>query len=59
MRHRQSNWLVTRPGTSRQSATPQPNLVPFMPSRSRKTQRRGMSGDASTATLKGGSERVG
>src|SRR6266581_3148295 len=31
-----------------QSATPQPNLVPFMPSRSRKTHSRGMSGDAST-----------
>ena len=31
-----------------QSATPQPNFVPFMPSRSRKTHRRGMSGSAST-----------
>src|SRR5437016_4822345 len=31
-----------------QSATPQPNLVPFMPSRSRKTHSKGMSGDAST-----------
>src|SRR6266568_5465137 len=31
-----------------QSATPQPNLVPFMPSRSRKTHSSGMSDDAST-----------
>src|ERR1700749_1240276 len=31
-----------------QSATPQPNLVPFMPSRSRSTHRSGMSGSAST-----------
>jgi hypothetical protein len=31
-----------------QSATPQPNFVPVMPRRSRKTQSRGMSGDAST-----------
>src|SRR5882724_10500864 len=31
-----------------QSATPQPNLVPFMPSRSRKTHSRAMSGSAST-----------
>jgi hypothetical protein len=31
-----------------QSATPQPNLVPFMPSRSRNTHSSGMSGSAST-----------
>src|SRR6516164_359105 len=31
-----------------QRATPQPNLVPFMPRRSRKTHSNGMSGDAST-----------
>src|SRR5262252_11245111 len=31
-----------------QSATPQPNLVPFMPSTSRKTHSRGMSGATST-----------
>src|SRR5262249_39274834 len=30
-----------------QRATPQPNLVPFMPRRSRKTHSNGMSGDAS------------
>jgi hypothetical protein len=30
------------------SAAPQPNLVPFMPSRSRSTQSSGMSGGAST-----------
>src|SRR5260221_7831139 len=30
------------------SATPQPNLVPFMPRRSRKTHKSGMSGSAST-----------
>src|SRR5256885_7234681 len=30
------------------SAAPQPNLVPVMPSRSRKTHSRGMSGGAST-----------
>ena len=30
------------------NATPQPNLVPFIPSRSRKAQSRGMSGSAST-----------
>src|SRR6267378_1567432 len=29
-------------------ATPQPNFVPFMPSRSRKTHKRGMSGSAPT-----------
>src|SRR5262249_52549114 len=31
-----------------QRAAPQPNLVPFMPRRSRKTHSNGMSGDAST-----------
>src|SRR5262249_40779510 len=31
-----------------QRATPQPNLVPFMPRRSRKTHSNGMSGGAST-----------
>src|SRR5262250_1153626 len=31
-----------------QSAAPQPNLVPFMPSRSRNTHSNGMSGGAST-----------
>jgi hypothetical protein len=31
-----------------QSATPQPNLVPFMPIRSRKTHSNGISGGAST-----------
>src|SRR5215472_7557347 len=31
-----------------QSATPQPNLVPFIPSTSRKTQSRGMSGETSS-----------
>src|SRR5262249_25645148 len=31
-----------------QRATPQPNLVPFMPRRSRKTHSNGMSGEAST-----------
>src|SRR2546428_2754742 len=31
-----------------QSATPQPNFVPFMPSRSRRTHRSGMSDGAST-----------
>src|SRR6516225_650235 len=31
-----------------QRATPQPNFVPFMPRRSRKTHSNGMSGDAST-----------
>src|SRR5262245_24122382 len=31
-----------------QRATPQPNLVPFMPRKSRKTHSNGMSGDAST-----------
>src|SRR6266849_636825 len=31
------------------SATPQPNFVPFMPRRSRKTHRSGMSGGASTS----------
>src|SRR5262252_10434600 len=30
------------------NATPQPNLVPFMPSRSRNTHNRGLSGSAST-----------
>jgi hypothetical protein len=31
-----------------QRATPQPNFVPFMPRRSRRTHSNGMSGDAST-----------
>src|SRR5262245_42057744 len=35
-------------GQAPHNATPQPNLVPFMPSRSRKTHSRGMSGSAST-----------
>jgi len=29
-------------------AAPQPNLIPFMPSKSRRTHSNGMSGDAST-----------
>jgi hypothetical protein len=36
------------PCTRRKRATPQPNLVPFMPRRSRKTHSNAMSGDAST-----------
>src|SRR5437868_1067069 len=48
--HERTGWPSTRTVQAPQAATPQPNFVPVMPSTSRNTHNKGISGSASTLT---------